>query len=517
MNHDQENSGEGRNTLPLQETPTDRGTAGAILGNLAPVRFDNLPPQAGLACGQHPTGGTMPIVAPADAVQPAESGLGWPPGFAGELAKFIYHTSARPVREVSIVATLGLLAGVCGRAYTVSGKGLNLYVLLVARSAIGKEAMHSGVSNLLDLAEIEPAQRFADYNNYASEPALVKGVLENPSFVNVVGEVGRKFKRMASDRDSTMTDLRTTWTNLWEKSGPNDRVPGMRYSDKEKNVIGTRGVAFSLIGETTPDTFLQALTPDMAADGFLSRFLIVEHDGPRPPLNEDRFSELEPHELAQWRDLLTHALPYGNVINVPARAEVGYADDDARYKLEAFSKLCDQKINATTNEWRRQLWSRAHMKALKIAALLACADHSEFPRINYKHAAWALTVVRNDIHAMTSRLKNGDVGISDDSREKKLLAICASYLQKAVPPGYKMPDEMRQTGIIPRKLLQIRCANIKAFGDHKMGTAKAMDATIHSLIDSGYLVEVPKDKLPLEWGPHGKCFRILCLEMEDDE
>lgn len=514
---DQEKTGEGRNTLPGNETSPLNELANSLPATTG-TSSDNLPPvPADVVGGQYQYGGAVPIVAPAAAVQPAESGLGWPPGFAGDLAQFIYHTSARPVREVSIVATLGLLAGVCGRAYTVSGKGLNLYVLLVARSAIGKEAMHSGVSNLLDLAGIEPALRFADYDNYASEPALVKGVLENPSFVNVVGEVGRRFKRMASDRDSTMTDLRTTWTNLWEKSGPNDRVPGMRYSNKENHVMGTRGVAFSLIGETTPDTFLQALTPDMAADGFLSRFLIVEYDGPRPPLNEDRFCELEPHELAHWRDLLTHALPYGNVINVPARAEVGYADDDARYKLEAFSKLCDQKINATTNEWRRQLWSRAHMKALKIAALLACADHSEFPRINYKHAAWALTVVRNDIHAMTSRLKNGDVGIGDDSREKKLLAICASYLQKAVAPGYKIPDAMRQDGIIPRKLLQIRCMNIKAFSDHKMGTAKALDATIHSLIDSGYLAEVPKDKLPLEWGPQGKCFRILSLEMEDEE
>lgn len=70
MNRTQENSGEGRNTLPLKGTPTDIGTTGASLGNLASLRFDNLQAaQAGLACGQHPTSGTVPIVAPADAVQ----------------------------------------------------------------------------------------------------------------------------------------------------------------------------------------------------------------------------------------------------------------------------------------------------------------------------------------------------------------------------------------------------------------------------------------------------------------
>lgn len=40
------------------------------IGHLAHTDSDSLPPQAGLACGQHPTSGTMPIVAPADCVSP---------------------------------------------------------------------------------------------------------------------------------------------------------------------------------------------------------------------------------------------------------------------------------------------------------------------------------------------------------------------------------------------------------------------------------------------------------------
>lgn len=455
--------------------------------------------------------------APAAPVPPAGNGLAWPPGFAGELARFIYSTSARPVPEVSIVAALGLLAGVCGRAYTISDKGLNLYLLMVARSATGKEAMHSGPGKLLDLAEMEPAQRFAVYTDYASGPALMKGVLTNPSHVNVVGEVGRKFKRMASDRESQLTQLRTDWTNLWEKSGPQDRVPGLAYSDDDKDVLGARGVAFSLMGETTPDTFLEALTPDMAADGFLSRFLIIEYNGPRPPLNRDRFVNIAPAVLATWRSLLTQALPYGSVINVPARTEVKYADERVEHALNAFGDMCDLRINETTNEWRRQLWNRAHMKALKVAALLACADHCVNPRITSEHVDWALTLIRNDIETMTRRLDNGDVGISDDSREKKLLNICKTYLEKPVPKGYGFPDEMRAAGVVPRKYLQTRARNVKALNDHKLGATAALDLTIRSMIDSGYLVEVAKDKMADAWGPQGKCFRILNLNMQDHD
>ena len=72
MNRIQENSGAGGGPTPLKGTPTDIGTsADASLGNLASVCFDNLPTQQAAQCGQYGSGGTMPIAAPADAVQSA--------------------------------------------------------------------------------------------------------------------------------------------------------------------------------------------------------------------------------------------------------------------------------------------------------------------------------------------------------------------------------------------------------------------------------------------------------------
>ena len=71
MNFDQEKTGEGRNTLPVNGNRPLNGL-GASVGNLASQGFDNLQAtQQAAACGQHPTGGAVPIVAPADAVQPA--------------------------------------------------------------------------------------------------------------------------------------------------------------------------------------------------------------------------------------------------------------------------------------------------------------------------------------------------------------------------------------------------------------------------------------------------------------
>ena len=77
-----------------------------------------------------------------DAAGKQANGIAFPPGRAGQLAQYIVGTAHRPVREVAIVAALGWLAGVCGKAFTTpSRSGLNLYMILVAKSAVGKEPM----------------------------------------------------------------------------------------------------------------------------------------------------------------------------------------------------------------------------------------------------------------------------------------------------------------------------------------------------------------------------------------
>lgn len=70
MSHDQEKTGEGRNTLPVNGNRPLNGL-GASVGNTAAQGFDNLGAGADRHCGQYQYGGALPIVAPAARVQPA--------------------------------------------------------------------------------------------------------------------------------------------------------------------------------------------------------------------------------------------------------------------------------------------------------------------------------------------------------------------------------------------------------------------------------------------------------------
>lgn len=448
-------------------------------------------------------------------VTAGSQGIPWPPGFGGHIARYMYQAALRPVKEVSIVATLGLLAGLMGKAWCIPKSGLNLYVILIARSAIGKEAMHSGISEIIDACRRENPtfSKYVDFTEYASGPALIKACVANPCFVNVSGEWGRKLKRLAMEdgRDGPLQTLRTQMTNLYQKSGPQSIVGGIGYSAVDNNVASVSGVSYSMIGETTPGTFYESLTESMMEDGFLSRFLVLEYEGQRPEPNPQMIKEPDDYT----RQALNAIAVQADSLILKNHSMPVSISNEASAMARSFEVECDKRINSTNDESRRQMWNRAGLKSLRIAALLAVADNWLTPVITPEHVAWAQLVIRNDIRIMSKRLDGGDVGQGDKARERKLIMIMQDYLTTPPPPGYKVPPDMQKGSIIPRSYLQIKVQNTASFYNHRLGANKVLDETLNSLMGSGYIMEVQKDKLVETFSYHGRAYRILKLPAAD--
>lgn len=444
------------------------------------------------------------------AIQAAEKGLQWPPGFVGSLAQYIFNSSYLPIKEVSITAALGLMAGVCGKAWHIPGSGLNLYIVLVARSAIGKEALHSGIANVVNACLLKNPMfgNFVDFTEFASGPALIKACAANDSFVNVSGEWGRRMKRIANedDREGPMTTLRTQMTNLYQKSAPSSIVGGIGYSSAENNIQALTSVAYSMVGESTPQTFFDSLTESMMEDGFLSRFLVIQYEGDRPNENTN-ILERPDEALAHYLSGMAKAA----IDNNNGKSQPVLRTEEAARKLQEFSDMAAKNIRSTLDESRRQMWNRATLKVLRVAALLAVGDNYGNPIITIHHANWAIDLILADIAVMKKRIEGGDVGLNDASRERKLVDIMKQYLSKPVPASYKIPDTMREAGIVPRNYLQIRVSRVSSFYKHKFGTSKALDEALFQMVANGIIMEVKSDKLVEAYSHHGKAYRILKL------
>jgi len=376
-----------------------------------------------------------------------QGALPGPPGFVGELAQFVYQQAPRPVPEVAIVAALGAIAGIAGRGWSISGTGLNLYAILVARSAIGKEAMHSGITMLVRAAMADHPQvcNAFDFSDYASGPALIKACAQNPCFVNVSSEIGHKFMAMAKDREPAMRSYRKTLTDLYSKSGPNGMAGGITYSNQEGNTASTHGVAFSLIGETTPTNFYESITLAMMGDGFMSRFCVIEYSGERPEENRARLQAAPPELVAKFNIIARQAmlLESRELFHPVAVAP------DAQTLLDRFSVECDHAIRAAgDDEGRRQLWNRAHLKVLRVSALLAVGDSPFAPIVTPEQVEWAVTLIRHGIAAFENRIRTGEVGEgTDGGREQKVLDLCREFLflpAEKMPVWLKDGERMRQ-------------------------------------------------------------------------
>lgn len=444
-------------------------------------------------------------------------GLPWPPGIMGQIAQFIFKNSVRPAKEVAIVSAIGMMAGLCGKAWHIPQSGLNMYVVLIAKSAVGKEAMHTGISTIIKECMkkeygFDQFHQFFDFTEYASGPALMKRVAEANSFCNVLGEWGKRLKRMAANEsDGPLATLRTQMTNLYQKSGPQSVIAGIGYSDDQKNVKSTSGVAYSMIGETTPQTYYEALTPSMMEDGFLSRFLMIEYTGKRVPMNQTQ-------ELNPSRALCELVIGIARqAIKIYATGDNGSgsqlvkSDDHARKMIGDFEIECDNNINGTDDESRRQMWNRASLKSIRLAALLAVGDNCIDPVMTVEHVTWAQLVVRLDIANMTRRLDQGDVGVSDGSRERKVISVIREYLEREPSKSYKVDPKMRASGIIPKSYLHLRVSKFTTFINAREGAKNALDAALRTCVDNGYVMEVTKTALSDNFNYNGKAYRVLDL------
>lgn len=431
--------------------------------------------------------------------------LGLPPGFAGTVAQFIYETSYYPVTEVAISAALGFLAGVCGRAYrTHTGKDLALYIILVARSGSGKDGIHDGIQRLVEEAAVPGAEKFIRIANFASGPALHKALLVQPGFLYLQGEFGRKLKGMATPSNAPMQELRTVMTDAYAKRF----LEAKTYSGTENSLPGVACPALSFLGETTPGTFLESLTPDMMEDGFMSRFLVITYSGERPSPNDQRDARFDGQDLEDLRRLLRRTLPYQMPLNAPQPGIVGFANNSAEEKLRMFELDCNERLRASDDESVRQTFNRAHLKALKVACLLAVADNPEHPLIDLSHATWAKSLVKRDIEAFEANKRTGDIGISDHTRAKKVLSLIHDYLSKPPAPSHRVPKGMREVGVFPRAYLQHCISSSRAFLTG-LGCTANLNATLKNLEDDGHIMSISSLAAGENWGFHGKCYRYI--------
>lgn len=444
-----------------------------------------------------------------------------PPGLLGLVAQWIYESAPRPVPQIALAGAIGFMAGLCGRAYNVSSTGLNQYVMLLGNTGVGKEAISSGISRLVDIVRFQMPQivDFIGPSDLASGQGLIKCLSDHPtkSMVSIMGEFGIRMQQISNPKAiGADSMLKRVLLDLFNKSGRGNVIRSTAYSDSEKNTKSIESPAFSIIGESVPEKFYEAIDEDMISSGLLPRFLIIEYLGNRPPLNESHNSHYPSQELVQGVcNLATQALQLLNTRNV---MDVSLDQESLEF-LRSLNKECDDRINNSKADTIRNLWNRCHIKVMKLAGLVAVGVNPYSPVITLEMAEWAERIVRDDIERVSERFHQGRIGDSGSESEqmREILRVITEYCSKNFEQLGKtfgnLNYSMHESFIVPYFYISRRLINTKLFRKDPLGPTRAIKKAIGNLIDNSDIARLPSTQVLTSFGFNGDAYALINMEV----
>lgn len=443
-----------------------------------------------------------------------------PPGLMGEIAKFIYASSARPVREISLAAAIGLMAGVCGQAWNVSGVGLNMYVLMLAETGRGKEAMANGADKLFEAVKLSvPSSKdFRGPSSIASGQALLKDLAHcHGSIVSIVGEFGLKLGQMTNSHAGVAESaLLSVMLDMYNKSGAGRKILPTSYSDRAKSIPEFEAPGFTLLGESAPSSFYENIDERMIEGGLLPRFLMIEYQGIRVPTNKERSAAHVPIQLANdFGNLCASALQL--MSGSPKRAVNVKHDEESQTILDEFDKYADNQINNSNSRVLAELWNRAHMNVLRLSALVAVGCNPHNPITTAEHVLWARGIVVAGIKKILIRFERGLIGAStEESRQViEIEKMISTYMHNSAEDAslYGAEEKFHNARIVPFSYITKRLANSGAFRRDRMGASNAIKRTLQTMIDSGTIVEIPKNDMTKNYMSSQRAFMVADMKI----
>lgn len=439
----------------------------------------------------------------------------FPPGLLGDMANAILWAAPRPVPEMALAAAIAFMAGMCGRAFNVSKTGLNLYTVVLAPTGTGKEGMQSGINMLaaaVRKAGVPAIDDFIGPAEIASPQALIKHLAKAPhSFLSVFGEFGMKMQQMANPKGPAhITGLLKPYLDLFHKSGANDYLRPIIYSDKDKNTPTIQAPSFSLLGESVPEKFYEGLGEGLITSGLLSRFLFIEYNGPRIGLQYERIEA--PDE--RTTKLLAELCAYSLALNSQGKVQTVALDPNAESIFDAFEDECTDEINKSASEITRHLWNRSHIRALRLAALASIGWAGPYnPIIGEDAAQWAINIERASVRLILSRFEAGEVGegSTEELRIKRTIEAIKSYVQRPWSElrSYGVRGDLHERRIIPYSYLQIKLSSTAPFKKQNFQEpTKLIQAALKTLCERGDLQEVSPAVLSKEYEFNGKAYMV---------
>ena len=341
----------------------------------------------------------------------------YPPGFLGDVVRWINSQNSRPSPILALPGALALLSVLLGSKWKdKTGQYANLYLVSVGGPGSGKAAPMRIVQDVLN--ECNASEMWT--GKTTSDSAIASRMKTNPTQLFIWDEFGKFLqKTKMTYGGGPLNSVQDAMLELWS---PGKIWKQKTYSDSSHNKE-IDNPFMSLLGATTPQTLWSGFDESNLVDGFSARLLVFIEPNYAPLVERERQplpeSILEP---ARW--WLRFTENQGNMKDAFPGCRTIPDGDGAADIFRQMARYVDENHK---DEVACAQWARAPEKARRLAMLYACSRDQEAPIVDREAAHWGCSVVEI---ATTQFLKHArrEIGGSDHAaqRWRKILSFIAS-------------------------------------------------------------------------------------------
>jgi hypothetical protein len=326
-----------------------------------------------------------------------------PPGLVGEIAAYHDANSLRVTPLFGVAAGLAVVSILAANNYVFTPEvgppsSTNLYIMGVGATGVGKEQPRTVIKYNLHLVDAIHLDVDA-----ASEPALLRHLMEYPNGIWLKDEIGRHLEFAANPNGGHQYALITALTSLYglALSSTSRRT----YSKGKDTIPAVPNPYMTIFSTSTRESLAKALNSSAVVDGTLNRFIVIHDPNVKPKFQDKPYSvmsdELEGKIKKFYEDGKVVAVanefddgPDDVMVKIRGRLFVPIKPGDGVMDiLLAFREYADDKRSEGT--LNAPLWARAYENALRVASVVALGDSDpKHPVMTTEHAEWAITFIR---------------------------------------------------------------------------------------------------------------------------
>jgi len=175
-----------------------------------------------------------------------------------------------------------------------------------------------------------------------------------PCFAMFIPEFGEWIEPIVSPKASeARQSLRKMLLDLSEKGGKGSVLRKFAYADSANNIDDVHSPAVTIVGDSNPTTFFEAVSERNTGNGFFARFIILQSEDRVAPYNKDH-ARVEP-SVRLLEDLGSLCAQSLNLNQAKTVQSVSIAES-AQDELADFRNTCDEGRDLAEDEYKRAVF-----------------------------------------------------------------------------------------------------------------------------------------------------------------